>query len=133
MERTRCRERALAPETGGWLAGLRDTGIGRAIRLLHAEPAHHWTLTDLAREAGLSRTVLAERFSELLGMPPMTYLVNWRMQPAASMLSAGSIPLTQVAAAIGDESEAAFSRALKRSTALSPTQWRRNANPGRER
>jgi AraC-like DNA-binding protein len=124
---------SLPLDAGGWLIGVRDPGIGRAIRLVHAEPARHWTLADLAREAGLSRTVLAERFTELLGMPPMTYLSNWRMQRAASMISAGPAPLSQIAAAVGYESETAFSRAFKRSVGLSPAQWRRNANAGRER
>lgn len=133
IEMIRCYAASLPLEAGGWLTGLRDPRIGRAIRLLHTEPARHWTLADLAREAGLSRTVMAERFTELLGMPPMTYLANWRMQRAASMLLGGPIPLTQVAAEIGYESEAAFSRAFKRSTGLSPAQWRRNANAAWER
>lgn len=117
----------LPPDGGGWLTGLRDPGIGRALRLLHAEPARDWTVADLAREAGLSRTVLAERFTELLGMPPMTYLTNWRMQRAAALLAAGPTPLSRVAAEVGYESEAALSRAFKRSTGLSPAQWRKKA------
>lgn len=119
--------RMLPADAGGWLTGLRDPRIGRAIQVLHAEPARDWTVADLAREAGLSRTVLAERFADMLGMPPMTYLAKWRMQRAAAMLAAGSTSLSRVAAAAGYESEAAFSRAFKRDTGLSPAQWRKNA------
>jgi AraC-like DNA-binding protein len=116
----------LPRDAGGWLAGLRHPGVGRALRLLHAEAARDWTVAELAREAGLSRTVLAERFTELLGMPPMTYLANWRMQRAAAILAAGPTSLSRVAAAVGYDSEAAFSRAFKRSTGLSPAQWRKS-------
>lgn len=118
---------ALPADAGGWLTGLRDVGVGRALRLLHAETARDWTVASLAREAGLSRTVLAERFTELLGMPPMTYLANWRMQRASALLSAGPMSLSQVAGDVGYESEAAFSRAFKRSTGVSPARWRKNA------
>lgn len=122
---------ALPPDAGGWLAGLRDVGVGRAPRLLHAEPVRDWTVASLAREAGVSRTVLAERFTRLLGMPPMTYLANWRMQRAAALLSAGPMPLSQVADEVGYESEASFSRAFKRGTGVSPGRWRKNAIAGR--
>lgn len=119
---------AVSDTQGGWLSGLRDPGVGRAIRLMHSEPARAWTVALLAREAGLSRTVLAERFTDLLGMPPMTYLANWRMQRAAGLLSAGPASILQVAEQVGYESEAAFSRAFKRATGLSPAHWRRRAD-----
>lgn len=112
---------------GGWLAGLRDPQIGRALRLLHADPARAWTLAELAREAGVSRTVLAERFTACLGLPPMSYLTSWRMQLAATRLSGGAETLAQVAHSIGYESEAAFSRAFKRNTGLAPSTWRKRA------
>lgn len=114
----------LPAGTRGWLTGLREPNIGRALRLLHAEPVRDWTVRDLAREAGVSRTVLAERFTEVMGMPPMTYLLNWRMQLAASLLAGGAAPLARIAAEVGYESEAAFSRAFKRSTGVSPAKWR---------
>lgn len=112
---------------GGWLAGLRDPQIGRALRLLHADPARAWTLAGLAREVGVSRTVLAERFTDCLGLPPMSYLANWRMQLAAGRLSSGGDTLARIAHAVGYESEAAFSRAFKRSTGLAPSAWRKRA------
>lgn len=115
---------ALPVGRRGWLTGLQDPNIGRAIRLLHAEPARDWTVGDLAREAGVSRTVLAERFTEVMGMPPMTYLSNWRMQLAASLLAGGAATLARIAAEVGYDSEAAFSRAFKRSTGVSPAKWR---------
>lgn len=117
----------LPAEAGGWLSGLRDPGVGRAIRLLHAEPARDWTVAELAGESGLSRTVLAERFTNLVGLPPMGYLANWRMQRAAAMLTAGPTSLGRVAAEVGYESEAAFSRAFKRATGASPARWRKRA------
>lgn len=112
---------------GGWLSGLGEPCVGRALRLLHAEPARDWTLACLAREVGVSRSVLAERFTRSVGMAPMTYLANWRMQSAAEMLSAGRVSVSQVAAGVGYESEAAFSRAFKRCTGVSPGHWRRSA------
>lgn len=112
---------------GGWLAGLRDPQIGKVLRLLHGDPGRAWTLAELAREAGVSRTVLAERFTACLGLPPMSYLANWRMQLAATRLSRGGETLARIAHAVGYESEAAFSRAFKRSTGLAPSAWRKRA------
>lgn len=117
----------LPMDDGGWLTGLRDPGVGRAIGLLHAQPARAWTIADLGREAGLSRTVLAERFTDMLGIPPMTYLAKWRMQRAAALLATGSTSVGRVAAEVGYDSEAAFSRAFKRSAGRSPGQWRKAA------
>ncbi|MBE0463699.1 MAG: AraC family transcriptional regulator [Halomonadaceae bacterium] len=114
-------------DADGWLAGLRDPAVGRALRLLHRDCAHPWTVAELAREAGMSRTILSERFTALLGIPPMAYLTSWRMQRAASLLCAGTATLAQITDAIGYESEASFSRAFKRMTGLSPSHWRQNA------
>ena len=110
----------------GWLAGLRDRFVARALALMHARPAHTWTVEDLAREVGMSRSGLAQRFSELLGVPPMQYLAQWRLQLAAQQLRLADRSLAWVAEEIGYESEAAFSRAFKREFGVPPATWRRN-------
>ena len=114
----------LPGDTGGWLAGLRDPVVGRALAAMHATPADPWTLQRLAHDAGASRTVLAERFAAFTGMPPMVYLLRWRMQVAATRLGNPSMTVAAVAAAVGYESEAAFSRAFKRCTGVPPSRWR---------
>jgi AraC-like DNA-binding protein len=92
---------------------------------IHERPRDPWTLAELARTIGASRSVLAERFSELVGVPPMLYLTRWRLQLAAEPLSRGSSKVAAIAAQVGYESEAAFSRAFKRETGMSPAAWRR--------
>ena len=109
----------------GWLAGLRDSVVGAALSVLHERPAYPWTLASLARATTTSRTVLVERFSHLVGVPPMLYLARWRLQLAAEQLSRGSAKIAAIGAQVGYESEAAFSRAFKRETGLSPAAWRR--------
>lgn len=116
----------LPANYGGWLAGLRDPFVGRALSLMHAKPACNWTIEDLARDVGLSRSVLAERFMQLVGIPPMQYLAQWRMQIASGLLSAGRVNIATVAAEIGYSSEAAFSRAYKRMVGVSPSVRRRS-------
>ena len=116
---------ALPPEQAGWLAGLRDPFVGKALSLMHGDPARNWTIEDLAKEVGLSRSVLAERFTDLVGMPPMQYLAKWRMQIASELLSGGSANIATVAAEIGYGSEAAFSRAFKKMVGVPPSAWRR--------
>lgn len=113
----------------GWLAGLRDPEVGRAIALLHARPSFAWNLEGLAREAGLSRSVLAERFAHFVGVPPMQYLARWRMQLAARRLTDGAAKVAAVALDVGYESEAAFSRAFKKIVGMPPAAWRRRAVP----
>jgi AraC-like DNA-binding protein len=113
----------------GWLAGLRDEQVGRALARLHARPAHPWTLDDLARESGVSRSVLAERFNDFVGIPPMQYLAEWRMQLAAGLLSATALGLAEIAARIGYGSEAALSRAFKRLVGVAPAVWRQRRGP----
>lgn len=117
---------AAAGEPVGWLAGLHDPVVARALAALHGEPARHWTLDALAVQAGTSRSVLAERFMRFVGQPPMQYLTRWRMQLATHELAQPGSKLIAVAQAVGYESEAAFSRAFKRATGLTPTDWRRH-------
>ncbi|QGZ57056.1 AraC family transcriptional regulator [Paraburkholderia acidiphila] len=117
---------ALPEDQTGWLAGVRDRYVGRALSLLHAQAAHAWTVDELARKVGLSRSALAQRFSELLGQPPMQYLARWRMQIAAQELLTGSKPIIAVAEQIGYESEAAFSRAFRREFGMPPAGWRKS-------
>jgi AraC-like DNA-binding protein len=120
----------LPPDRTGWLAGLREPSVGRALAALHADPARPWTIEALAREVGLSRTVLAGRFTEFVGLPPVQYLANWRMQLAATQLRTGSDNVAAVAERVGYESEAAFSRAFKKALGVPPGQWRRRLDQG---
>lgn len=121
---------ALPDGQRGWLAGLRDPVVGRALACLHERPAHPWTTEDLAREAGLSRSAFADRFAELIGAPPMRYLGGWRMELAARALRDGGLPVAKVAYEVGYESEAAFNRAFKRAFGTPPAAWRRQAQSG---
>ena len=116
---------SLPPEQTGWLAGLRDPFIGRALSLLHGAPAQRWSLEELARDVGLSRSVLAQRFTDFVGIPPMQYLAKWRMQIAWGMLANNGSNIATVAAEIGYGSEAAFSRAFKKLIGMPPSDWRR--------
>jgi AraC-like DNA-binding protein len=109
----------------GWLAGLRDPVVGQALAALHGDPAAAWTVEGLARAVGVSRSVLADRFAEMAGQPPMQYLTLWRMQLASRQLLEG-VPVAETAAAIGYESEAAFSRAFKKVAGEAPAAWRRS-------
>lgn len=115
----------LPADRTGWLAGLRDAYVGRALAALHGDPARQWTLHDLASEIAMSRSVLAERFSAFVGQPPMQYLTNWRMQLAANLLRTGTDNIAVVANRVGYDSEGAFSRAFKKIVGLPPSEWRR--------
>jgi AraC-like DNA-binding protein len=115
---------SLPEESKGWLAGLRDRHVGRALSLLHARPTRDWTLEELAKGVGVSRSSLAGRFTALVGIPPMHYLQKWRLQIAATRLSEGRGSIAAIAADIGYESEAAFSRAFKKHVGLPPAEWR---------
>jgi len=101
--------------------------VARALVRVHANPARRWTADDLAREAGTSRTVLAERFNALLGRPPIDYVTSWRIQLAADRLRNGRDGIAAIAAEVGYESEAAFNRAFKRVTGITPGRWREGA------
>lgn len=115
------------PGQAGWLAGLRDPFVAKVLALMHAKPAYTWTIEELAKQSGQSRTVLAERFAEVVGIPPMQYLAKWRMQIASEMLSGSNANIASIAADIGYESEAAFSRAFKKLVGVPPSDWRRRA------
>jgi AraC-like DNA-binding protein len=110
-----------------WLAGLRDPTTGLALAALHRRPHESWTVERLARVVGLSRSVLAERFAATVGQPPMQYLALWRMQLASRLLLEGG-SVAAIAAAVGYESEPAFSRAFKRLVGQTPAAWRRRGN-----
>jgi AraC-like DNA-binding protein len=117
---------ALPDDRKGWLAGLRDSQIGKALALMHAHPAKDWNAEALAAEVGMSRSGFAERFASLVGQPPMQYLTYWRMQLAAQRLRESREAIAQVGYGVGYESEAAFSRAFKREFGKAPAAWRRN-------
>ena len=116
----------LPEDATGWLAGLRDRYVGRALAFLHEQPGHHWTIDELGREVGLSRSALHERFIQFLAQPPMQYLANWRVQVGSRLLRETSKPVGAIALDVGYESEAAFSRAFKRLMGLPPAAWRRS-------
>ncbi|MGE0812674.1 MAG: AraC family transcriptional regulator [Vicinamibacterales bacterium] len=118
------------PEQAGWLAGLRDPIVGKALAAFHGAPAEPWTVDTLARRAGASRSVLAERFTALVGQSPMQYATMWRMQLASRQLRDGA-PVAEVAPAVGYDSEAAFSRAFKKAVGQAPGAWRRSASAPR--
>jgi AraC-like DNA-binding protein len=124
---------ALPAAQTGWLAGLRDPVVGRALSVLHERPGAGWTLEGLARAVGLSRSALAERFAHFVGEPPMQYLARWRMQVAARLLADGHAKVAAVGRAVGYDSEAAFSRAFKKLAGVPPADWRRRhgSPPGR--
>jgi AraC-like DNA-binding protein len=109
----------------GWLAGVGDRIVGAALNALHKAPARNWTLEELAREAGTSRSVLAERFAHLVGTTPMQYLTQWRMLLAANLLTRSTAPLARIAEDVGYQTDTAFSRAFRREYGAPPAAWRR--------
>ncbi len=115
----------LPPGSSGWLAALQDRFVGHALRLVHDAPAHPWTIEELGSRVGLSRSTLHERFVELIGVPPMQYLAQWRMQAAGRLLLETRSPVASIALEVGYDSEAAFSRAFKRLVGKPPAAWRR--------
>lgn len=115
----------LPDNAAGWLAALRDRHVGKAIGLMHERPAEPWTIDELGREVGLSRSALHARFVELVEQPPMHYLTNWRIQLGAGMLREGNAKVANIAQEVGYDSEAAFARAFKRLVGQPPAAWRR--------
>lgn len=127
MELLRRRVALLSDGSQRGSAALTDPVVARALQLLHAEPQHRWTIGQIASRAGTSRTVLTDRFKVLLGRPPIEYLAGWRIQLAAERLRAGGESVPRIAASVGYESEAAFNRAFKRITGMTPGSWRAGA------
>jgi AraC-like DNA-binding protein len=116
---------SLSAEETGWLAGVRDRFVGRALALMHAHPEHAWSIEELGAQVGMSRSSLAQRFTDLIGQPPMQYLTRWRLTVAAQRLRRESTSLAAIAEHSGYESQAAFNRAFKREFGVSPARWRR--------
>jgi AraC-like DNA-binding protein len=120
----------LDSERTGWLAGLRDPVVGAALACMHERPAHDWSLASLSKEDAASRSVLAERFTQMVGIPVMQYLAQWRLQMATDLLLRGNASVATVGRHVGYESEAAFSRAFKRAMGESPANWRKGKSRG---
>jgi AraC-like DNA-binding protein len=123
----------LPREQTGWLAGARDPGVGKALALMHRSPAHPWTIATLAKEAGTSRSVLAERFRHYLNQSPIAYLTHWRLQLGAEMLTSTNYSVAQLAAEVGYDSEAAFNRAFKREFEVPPARFRNQSRFARRK
>lgn len=111
----------------GWLRALADERVAPALRLMHGDPARAWTLTELARAAAMSRTSFAQRFKDVAGVPPLTYLCTWRMRLARHTLCQEDTPVAAIASALGYGSESAFSNAFKRTTGVAPRRYREAA------
>ena len=124
------RDRSDADLTG-WLAALRDPVVGKALALLHADPAHDWTVSELSRAVAASRTVLVDGFVRLLGRPPIRYLTEWRLNLASGLLRSTDAGVGEIALTVGYTSEEAFSRAFKRAFGQAPAHWRADrGDPG---
>jgi AraC family transcriptional regulator, alkane utilization regulator len=119
---------SLSEENTGWLAGLRDRSLSKALALMHARPEYPWSVDELSSRVGTSRTALAQRFVELVGQPPMQYLTRWRLIVAAQRLRRESISVDRIAEQVGYESQAAFNRAFKREFGVPPGRWRKEAS-----
>jgi AraC-like DNA-binding protein len=124
VEALRAHLESLPPDARGWVAGLRDPQVGRALQVIHGHPCEVWNLDALARAVSMSRSSFADRFAAYVGMPPMQYLTRWRLQLASRLLEDGHT-VTRAAAAVGYQSESAFTRAFKRHVGQAPGAWRR--------
>jgi AraC-like DNA-binding protein len=109
----------------GWLSGARDAEVGKALALLHRQTAHPWTIAELADQVGVSRSVLAERFRQFVGEPPIAYLTKWRLHLAARALTTTSHSVAEIGMEVGYDSEAAFNRAFKRQFGHPPARYRK--------
>ena len=121
----------LTPQQTGWVAGAGDPAVGRALAAMHARPQHPWSIAELSQEAGLSRSALTERFKHYLGVPPMTYIAQWRLHLGADALRTTSRGVAEIAGDVGYESEAAFNRAFKRAFGVPPARFRRSKGQSR--
>jgi AraC-like DNA-binding protein len=126
MEVLRWQLRTSAESGSGWLAGLHDPHVGRALQLMHSEPARAWTVEDLAQHSAISRAALGKKFVELVGDSPMQYLAAWRMHLGRSLLRESKLSVGEIAERVGYESEAAFNRAFHRIIGTPPASWRRS-------
>ncbi|MEE1940615.1 AraC family transcriptional regulator [Streptomyces sp. TRM 70361] len=125
---------AVTPGPPGWIRALGDEVTGPALRAMHAAPDRSWTLAALAREAGVSRTTLADRFTRLVGEPPLTYLTDWRMALAADLLTESTaVTVASVARRVGYADAFGFSAAFKRFHGASPSEYRRTPRTGADR
>ena len=118
-------QRQLEKNPSGWLGALSDPMLGRVLQLIHQQPAQPWTVESLAKRAGSSRSVVAERFVDALGISPIKYLTNWRLELAAARLLDSDDSIAQIAVDIGYDSEASFNRAFKRHVGAPPATWRK--------
>ena len=126
IEALRYRPAEIGEGGRGLLAGLADPKIGRALRIMHADTKRPWTLAALAREVGMSRSAFASRFAQLVGVPPIEYLANWRMTLAKSALASADLPMAEIAEIAGYQSVSAFSTAFKRDTGYPPSLYARS-------
>ena len=124
VEVLRWQFRYAAQGQGGWLAGLQDPQIGRVLSLMHALPDRSWTVSELAKEAGMSRAAIANRFVELVGQSPIQYLAAWRMHLARNLLRESTLRIGEIAGRVGYDSEPAFNRAFRRLVGSPPATWR---------
>jgi AraC-like DNA-binding protein len=127
VEALRLHIETTKPAHAGWLTALDDKRISIALRRIHADPAHPWNLDELAKLSGMSRTSFAVRFREAVGVPPLTYVLNWRMRLAERDLSETDNSVADIAWSIGYGSESAFSNAFRRATGMSPGRFRKEA------
>jgi AraC-like DNA-binding protein len=114
-----------------WLRTLVDEQIDKALTLIHARPYHSWTVAEPTSQVGMSRSAFFSRFTRLVGVPPLTYVTRWRMHKAGDMMREGKVKTAEIAALVGYESEAAFSKAFKRETGVAPGTYRRRSSDGR--
>ena len=128
VEALRFRSASAAREEQGLLAGLSDSSLAQTLREIHIDVARHWTVEQLARTAGMSRAVFAERFTRKIGMPPMQYLLEWRMAVAKDILRTERPSLAEVADRVGYQSASAFSTAFTRLTGTSPSHFARSTD-----
>jgi AraC-like DNA-binding protein len=124
VEAVRNYAESLPSRRQGWLAGLRDAAVGRSLALMHQQVARPWTTEALAAAVAMSRSAFAERFTQLVGMPPISYLTDWRMQVAAARLRETHRSIAQIATELGYESEASLTRAFKRAHGIAPGRYR---------